>query len=75
MSFVPILAPMSYASRFFCVASYKARPVVRPGHVAQVRYVASCCLFACTCAITGPLRPTEAEAQTDADTHTSKERA
>lgn len=38
-------------------------------HLTQVRHVASCALYLCSCLITGPLRPTTGEAQQDADTH------
>lgn len=50
-------------------AARHRKPVT--GHIAIVRHVASCALFACTCFITGPLRANEIEAQADADQHTT----
>lgn len=50
-------------------AARHRRPVIV--HITRVEHVASCALFACTCLITGPLRPDDATAQADADTHTA----
>ena len=75
MSFLPILVTQGRHASRHAAAVAARRGDIRPGHVTVVQHVASCALFACTCLVTGPLRATEAEAQTDADQHTTRSHA